>query len=88
MSKRISEKPRLMYKRDIRKIEENAAAEVLILVTAYLMDEFEYDEDKIIELWNGVTRYSDAINKEKLITINQVCEIIEKNTGLKLGRWK
>ena len=84
----MSEKPRLMYKRDIRKIEENAAAEVLILVTAYLMDEFEYDDDKIIELWNCVTRYSDAINKEKLITINQVCEIIEKNTGLKLGRWK
>ena len=79
--------PVVMYERDIRKIKMELADKTLCLVTAYLMDELDYDEDKIIELWEGIARYSAAI-KDHTITLNKVKEIIQDRTGIKFLGWK
>ena len=55
------QRPLVLYERDINKIKMQVADRMLCLVTAYLMDEVDYDEDRIVELWNGVSRYSAAI---------------------------
>lgn len=74
-------------RQQLRKHDDEIAVKMIILSAAYLMDEMDYDEDRIIDYWNGLTRYADAIDK-KLITIRQVNDIIEQKTGLKLGEWK
>lgn len=55
-------------------------------MTAWTMDELNYEEDKIIAMWDGITRWSDAIDKQKLIKLNDIADIINEHTGLTL-RW-
>ena len=71
--------------RKLEEIKKEAIGQTFLLVAAYLMDELDYDEQKIIDLWDGVTRYSEAINKN-LLTMGAVCYILEKHTGMKV-RW-
>ena len=82
-TKRPSQTPLVLYERDLRKLRESISDHVLTLVTGYLMDELDYDEDKIVALWEGIARYSNAV-EDHLITLNTVKEIIEKNTGIKM----
>lgn len=77
----------VMTARDVTKAKKEIADRTLTLITAYLMDELDYDEDKIVELWEGITRYSEAI-KDHTITLNKVKDIIEERTGIKLKGWK
>lgn len=60
---------------------------MLVLVTAYVMEDLGGDEAKVIDFWESIARYSDAID-EHLITINKVKQIIEDYTGIKLMGWK
>jgi hypothetical protein len=71
--------------RKLQEIKTEAIGQTFLLVAAYLMDELNYEEDKILELWDGVSRYSDAI-KNKDITMYKVCKILEEHTGMKV-RW-
>lgn len=71
--------------RKLEEVKKEAVGQTFLLVAAYLMDELDYDEKKILDLWDGITRYSEAIDK-KLLTMGKVCYIIEKHTGLKV-RW-
>ena len=80
---RPSQTPVVLYERDIRKMMDNAADNMLTLVTAYLMDELDYDEDRIVDLWNGITWYAESI-KDHTITLKKVKDIITENTGIKL----
>lgn len=84
---RPSQTPVVLYPRDLEKIKMHVVDDVLTQVTAYLMDEFDYDEDKIVELWEGIARYSKAI-KEHTISIKKVKEIIKEHTGINLVGWK
>ena len=76
-----------LTQRDITRIREEATARALVLATAYLMDDMDYDEDRLRDFWDGVARYADAIDT-KLISINTVTQLIEEHTGLSLGAWK
>jgi hypothetical protein len=51
------------------------------------MDEMDYDEDRLIGFWEGVSRYAKAIDT-KIISLRTVTRIIEDHTGLTLGAWK
>jgi len=64
-------------------IATQTTSKVLLLVTSYLMEEPEvnFNEDRIIDLWDGVSRYAEAIDQH-LITLNQVAGIIKDHTGL------
>ena len=70
--------------RDLQRLEEKATARALILAASYLMDDFGYDPDQILDFWDGVARYADAID-QKIISIRTVTKIIEEHTGLMLG---
>lgn len=71
--------------RKLQEIKTEAIGQTFLLVAAYLMDELEYSDEKIVELWGGVSRYADAV-KSKDITMNKICKIIEEHTGMKV-RW-
>lgn len=81
------QQPVVMYPRDIKRDRQEVAERVMVLVTAYLMDELDYDEDKIIELWQGISRYTEAIH-DHTITLKRVKEIIQKCTGIKMLGWR
>jgi hypothetical protein len=71
--------------KDIKHIENVACQKILILSAAYLMDEMDYSEDKVVEYWDSITRYVTAI-KDHTITLDKVCEIITEHTGLEFKR--
>ena len=66
-------------------IKKDVAGQTLILVIGYMMDEMDYDADHLIDIWNGVSRYAEAVDS-KLISLNKVCDIINQNTWLGI-RW-
>ena len=70
----------------LKKMEQESWEKCLILSCSYLMDEMDYSEDRMLEYFDGMDRYISAV-KEKLITIDKVCEIIEEHTGVKL-KWR
>lgn len=71
---------------DIQRMKVEISHRTLLLVTAWTMDELDYDEDRIIEMWNGISRWSEAIDEKKLIKLNDIANIINDKTGLNL-RW-
>lgn len=89
MSRPKIQKPKdkiVMTKGDLERMKVEIAHRTLLLVTAYTMDELNYDEDKIIEMWDAIARWSDAIDNQKVIKLNDIADIINQHTGLKL-RW-
>ena len=69
----------------LNEIKVDVAVQTQILMLSWLMDEFGYDRDKIVEAWDGVARYADAV-KEKIISMDKVCNIINEHTGLNI-KW-
>lgn len=87
MSRPKKQKQVTISKTKLRKFEEETAAKMIMLSAAYLMDEFDYNEDQLIAYWEGLTRYAEAID-QKLISVRQVAQLIEEHTGLKMGVWE
>lgn len=85
--RRPSQKVITLTARDVTNIKKEISDRTLTLITAYLMDELDYDEDKIVALWEGITKYSEAI-KAHTITLNKVKDIIQEHTGITLKGWK
>lgn len=73
--------------RELNKLKLDVTERVLCLVTAYMMDELDYDEEKIVDMWLSIQRYANAI-KDHTITLNKVKEIIQEKTGIKFLGWK
>lgn len=71
--------------RKVKEIKTEAMGQAMILTIAYLMDDLGYSDDKCLEVWEGVTRYAEAIDS-KLISMQKVCDIINIATGLNI-RW-
>lgn len=71
--------------RKVAEIKRDAATQMMIMLAAYLMDYEGFDDKQIVDAWQGVTRYAEAVN-DKLISLNKVCKIINENTGLDI-RW-
>lgn len=64
-----------------REVKAEALGQCFILVGAYMMEEMEKPAEEICALWDGVARYSEAIDK-KLITLNKVCKILSDYTEM------
>lgn len=79
------EKKRTLTPRKIEEIKVEAMGQAMILTIAYLMDELDYDDEKCVEIWEGVARYAEAV-RDKTISMRKVCDIINKATGLDI-RW-
>ena len=75
-----------MTPRKVEQLAREASAKAMILFAGYLMDDQDFDAERICEVWDGVTRYAEAIDN-KLITLSKVCEIINEHTGLNI-RWR
>ena len=71
--------------RKLDEIKRDIAGQTMILTLGYLMDDMDYDPDKLIEVWSGLSRYAEAVNSH-LISLDKVCKIINENTGLEI-RW-
>lgn len=83
MSRPKKQKQVYMSKGKVRRMEQDAMHKCMILSAAYLMDDLGYTDDEIIDYWDSLVRWLDAID-EKTLTINKVCEIIEQARGLKI----
>lgn len=85
--KRKSNKCIMLTKAEIsklkREITEEAFTKSVVLMLAYIMEEpgIDCDEDKIVEIFEGVERYAEYIENHE-ITLKKVCEIIKEYTGL------
>lgn len=84
---RPSQTPVVLYDRDIKRMKGEVFDKTMTLVLGYLMDDLDYDEDRIIETIEGIMRYGEAI-ADHTITLRRVKEIIQDKTGLKLLGWK
>ena len=71
--------------RKVKEIKTEALGQAMILTLGYLMDEMDYDPDALLGVWEGVVRYAEAVDS-KLISMQKVCDIINKSTGLNI-RW-
>ena len=71
--------------RKLEEIKAEAIGQAMILTIAYLMDELNYDADECVSIWEGVTRYAEAVG-DRLITMDKVCNIINDHTGLNI-KW-
>ena len=71
--------------RKLEAIKQEVAGQMMILTLAYLMEDEDFDENRLIGVWSGLTRYSEAVNSH-LISLKKICEIINKSTGLEI-RW-
>ena len=67
----------------LQDIKMEAIGQTMVLTIAYLMDELGYDEDKCLDVWDGVARYADAVNSN-LIKMEKICDIINEHTGLNI----
>ncbi len=76
--KRKTEKERLISAQRIVK-------RVLVLSAAYLMEEQDWDDDKLIEYYDAICRWSDALDSH-LITIHKVIDMINEKTGAEI-KW-
>lgn len=76
----------VMTKRDLERLRLEVAHRTLLMVTAWTMDELDYDEDRIIEMWDAIARWADAIDRQKVIKLNDIADIINEHTGLTL-KW-
>ena len=79
---RAGMKPIVTTQKDLDRIQQELVKRTLILSAAYLMDEEGYNDDQIVDFWESLIRWIDAIDKHE-ISIKTVTEIIEKTTGLR-----
>ena len=73
----------------LRKIKDEISAAVteqaLLLVTAYCAEEYQLDDNGVVDLWESLSRWSEAIS-DHLITLKTVQRIIEEHTGTQIKR--
>lgn len=79
----ISEK---QLERIKQKVTKEVTDKVCLLFLVAAMDEFKLDEDALCRLMELVSRYTKYID-DKLVKMEEVRQIIEKNTGMKLTGW-
>lgn len=64
-------------------ITNKVTGQALLLVTAFCAEEYNLDDDGVIELWDSLSRWSEAIN-DHLITLKTVQKIVEDHTGTQI----
>ena len=69
-----------------QKVTKDVTDKVCLLFMVAAMDEYKLDEDALCKLMERVSRYTKHID-EKLVKMEEIRQIIEKNTGMKLKGW-
>lgn len=64
---------------------QKAVKRVLVLSAAYLMEEQDWDDDRLVEYYNAICRWCDAIDTH-MISVQQVIDIVNEKTGATI-RW-
>lgn len=64
-------------------ITDAVTGQALLLVTAFCAEEYDLDDSGILELWESLSRWSEAI-ADHTITLNTVKRIIEEHTDTKI----
>lgn len=66
-----------------KEITEEAFIKSVVLILAYIMEEpgIDCDEEKIVEIFEGIERYAQYIESHE-ITLKKICEIIKEYTGI------
>lgn len=77
---RKSERPKLMYKKDIAKMQAEIEETAIVLMLAYMMDEEDFDEARIKRMWQKMEEWMNAVS-EHLLTVDKVREIIHDKKG-------
>ena len=78
-----------LSEKELERIKRNAKADgvqkALILTASWLMEEpeFNFSEERICNMWDGVARYAQGID-EHYISLQLVCEIIKQHTGMEI----
>lgn len=69
-----------------KEVSTLAMRKAFVIMMGYMMEDpqFDCDEDKITEYFNGVERYAQAI-EDHFITLHKICEIIKEKTGIEIG---
>lgn len=73
-------------KRLKEKISMDASKRTLILPVAAMADELDLNDEQIGKVAKRMDRYAEHLEKHRL-RINEVAEIIEKETGIKFARF-
>ena len=67
----------------LRKIKDEitdaVTEQALLLVTAFCAEEYDLDDEGVLELWDSLSRWSEAI-ADRTITLQTVKRIIETRT--------
>lgn len=79
----LSEK---QIKRLKEQISMDASKRTLILSVAAMVDELDLNDEQIGKVAKRMDRYAEHLEKHRL-RINEVAEIIEKETGIKFARF-
>lgn len=79
----LSEK---QIKRLKEQISMDASKRTLILSVATMADELDLNDEQIGKVAKRMDRYAEHLKKHRL-RINEVAEIIEKETGIKFARF-
>lgn len=80
-------KPVTMTQAELKKLSkelsDEAVTRALTLFLAYMMEEQDFDLERLCDCVDGINRWAEAVD-DHLITINQVAKIIEEHTGVEL----
>ena len=72
-----AERPVLMYKKDIRKMQTEFEQTAIILFMAYMMDEEGWTDEKTLAMWDSLEKWLLAV-KEHLISVDYVKKLIRE----------
>lgn len=89
-AKNAASKKYYVSEKQLNRIKEKVTKEVTdkvcLLFMVAAMDEFKLGEDDLCSLMKRVSQYTKYID-QKLVKMEEVRQIIEKNTGMKLTGW-
>lgn len=66
-------------------ITASATEQALLLVTAFCTEEYGLDDSGVVELWETLSRWCEALS-DHTITLNTVKKIIEEQTETEIRR--
>lgn len=75
-------------RRAIKEAADNAVARIMLICIVAARDEFDMDEDKLVQFMNTMQRYIGYAN-DGLVDMNAFSETLKNSTGidLRLKRW-
>lgn len=67
-------------------ITKSVLGKINLLYLTVLADEYKFTDEQLCEVMETVTRWSTYVD-DKIVRLNEVADIIEKKTGMRITRW-